>query len=72
MERLKKVFDEVFGTFSEDLSVTNLDKWDSVAHLTLLVALEEEFSVVIDTEAADLLDVQTIAEFLRSKGIENL
>jgi acyl carrier protein len=40
-------------------------KWDSMAQLTILVAIEQECGVVIEPEAAvELTSVAAIAEFL--------
>lgn len=39
----------------EDASPDSIESWDSLAHLNLILAVEEEFGVVVpDEEAADL------------------
>ena len=53
-ERIKKVMAAVFGIstaqIGEDTSPDTLENWDSLSHMTLTVALEEEFDVEFDTE----------------------
>ena len=50
-ERLKDVMSAVFGLepseITEDSSQGNIEGWDSVKSLALLVSLEEEFGVSI-------------------------
>jgi len=53
-ERLKDVMSAVFGVepseINEDSSQDNIDGWDSVKSLALIVSLEEEFGVSIPLE----------------------
>lgn len=48
-ERVKKVISNVFGieshAISEETSPDTLGKWDSLGHMNLVFALEEEFNV---------------------------
>jgi acyl carrier protein len=45
------------------------DRWTSLAHLTVIMALEEEFGVTFaDDEAVELLSVPVIRDTLRGKG----
>ena len=52
--RLKKVMANVFGEksegISEESSMDTIEKWDSLRHLNLILALEEEFEVSFDEE----------------------
>jgi acyl carrier protein len=49
----------VFGKFSQ---------WDSLRHMTLVVALEEEFNVTFDEEeVTDMLSLDLIVEILLNK-----
>jgi acyl carrier protein len=53
-ERIKDVMAGVFGvdvdTLNEESSQDNVEGWDSIKHLDLIVSLEEEFSVSIPLE----------------------
>ena len=46
-ERVQKVFREVFDdpelTVSEETVASDIPKWDSLTHIDLIMALEEEF-----------------------------
>ena len=53
-ERIKYVMSCVFGvdvdTLTEESSQDNVEGWDSIKHLDLIVSLEEEFGVSIPIE----------------------
>ena len=53
-ERLKDVMSAVFGVepsdINEDSSQDNIEGWDSVKSLALIVSIEEEFGVSIPLE----------------------
>lgn len=53
-ERIKDVMAGVFGidasSISEDSSQDNIEEWDSIKTLDLIVSLEEEFDVSIPLE----------------------
>lgn len=43
------------GEIGPDTSMDTLEKWDSIKHMDLILAVEEEFGVSVpDEEAADL------------------
>lgn len=53
-ERLRQVLADVFGVKAEDVkedaSPHTIAAWDSVAHLSLVFALEAEFSIQFEAE----------------------
>lgn len=53
-ERIKEVMSSVFNvdvnTLNEDSSQDTVEQWDSMKHLDLVVALEEEFGITIPIE----------------------
>ena len=53
-QRIKQVMADVFDmpaeTILEIVSQYNLEGWDSLKHLDLVVALEEEFEITIPVE----------------------
>lgn len=48
-ERIRDIFRVVFdleeGAVTSELSQTSLSEWDSLQHLNLVVAIEEEFGI---------------------------
>lgn len=52
--KIAKVMSDVFEVpiieINEDSSQDNVDEWDSIKHLNLVVALEEEFGITIPVE----------------------
>ncbi len=54
---------------SEDININNTPKWDSLTHLNLVLALEEEFGIEITPEEIESLysDYGTIVRFIETK-----
>ena len=50
-ERLNEVFQDVFGdddiTVNDDTTAKDIDGWDSLRHITLLAAIEDEFDIEV-------------------------
>lgn len=48
-ERINEVFQDVFGdddiTVNDDTTAKDIDGWDSLRHITLLAAIEDEFDI---------------------------
>ena len=48
-ERLNEVFQDVFGddgiTVNDNTTAADVDGWDSLRHITLLAAIEDEFDI---------------------------
>lgn len=75
-ERLLGCFSSVFPSLSRDsmiqASVSNTAGWDSVAAVTLVAAIEEEFGIEMEVnDLARLVSFETILEYLETKGIQN-
>lgn len=71
--RVLKVLSRVFRIAQEklslDSSVDNVPGWDSLAHMNLVVALEDEFKVSFTAEEViSLLSAGIIVETLKEKG----
>lgn len=72
-ECLRRVVATVFGANTDEINAAtspdNLARWDSLHHLNLIVALEEEFGVSVSPEdSGELLTVGIIQLFLEEKG----
>ena len=63
--KLKKVISNVLGVsidaINDSSSPDSIDKWDSLSHLNLVMAIEAEFDVKLTPEdAMDMLSVKLI------------
>lgn len=51
-ERLTRIFHEVFDdesiTLRDDMTAKDVDEWDSLNHITLVLAVEREFGVQLN------------------------
>lgn len=65
-DRLKQAFSSSLGIELERIvdDLKYADDWDSVAHMTLVAAIEDEFDIMLDT--ADVIDMSS---FLKAKEI---
>ena len=50
------------GTLREDTKLADLDKWDSIAKLTVIVLMDDEFDKII--KADDIERYVTVADIL--------
>jgi acyl carrier protein len=50
----------------DDLQYQGNEKWDSLAHMSLVATIEDEFSVMIDTD--DVINMSSFAEAVRILG----
>lgn len=54
----------------EESSPDNTENWDSLKHLNLILAIEQEFNVVLtDDEIMRMINVESILEVLENKKI---
>lgn len=64
-DRIKRTMSIVFEIpeteINEESSIDNIDNWDSLRHLNLILGLEEEFEVSIpDEEVGNLMNFKLI------------
>jgi acyl carrier protein len=54
LQRYTKVFHEIFNLpeeqFDESFAFATVSEWDSIVHMSLVTALEEEFDIMFETE----------------------
>lgn len=73
-ERLQEIFRDVFDEedleIREDMSAKDIDDWDSLAQINLVVAIEKEFGVKFNLD--EVSQLKNIGEMLGliSKKIE--
>ena len=70
--RVKKVMSDVFNIdvslINNESSPDNIENWDSLKHMNLIVALEEEFEIEFDDEEiVDSMNYTLIVIILKSK-----
>jgi acyl carrier protein len=73
-EKLRAIFRDVFGIsdadYNDKLSAQTLKAWDSVTHLSLLLALEQGFAVSFQPEEATAMtSVAAIKRALADKCV---
>lgn len=67
LDRYNKVFCEVMQVGEDQLAELEFKEseyWDSVGHMTLMAALEDEFEIMLETE-----DMMSITSYLEGKDI---
>ena len=73
-ERVFKVISQVMNIpvegVNEQSSPENIEQWDSLQHMNLILALEEDLKIKFtDEEIAQMIDVNLILKALRTKHI---
>jgi acyl carrier protein len=71
-DRMTSVFREVFDddslVLSPEMSADDIDDWDSLSHIRLIVSHEKEFGVKFKTtEIGDIRNVGGLIDLLNSK-----
>ena len=70
MDRLRIVFQDVFDDdhleISETTSANEVDEWDSLSHITLVLAVEEAFDLKL--KASEVGELQNVGEMARLIG----
>lgn len=74
-ERLRTVFVDALqlppGTEVDQLKYRDIEQWDSLGHMTLVAAIEDEFGVQLDTDQViDLSSFKVAADMLRDAGVD--
>jgi len=73
-DRIKNVMSAVFeipeGIIKDDSSPDTIESWDSLKHMNLIIALEEEFDYKFsDSETIELLNFKLISTILSEHSI---
>ena len=72
LEQLTEVFQMVFEDdeieIDRDTTANDIDGWDSMSHMTLLMAIEEDFEIEFEEwEVSDLSDVGELIDLITEK-----
>lgn len=70
--RIKQVMSDVFNidinSINDTSSPDNIENWDSLKHMNLIIALEEEFGIIFDDqEIVDSMNYALIVNILKFK-----
>lgn len=60
LEKLAKIFADTFEISEAEtkgLQYQGIEQWDSVGHMTLIAALEDEFDIQLETD--DIIDMSS-------------
>ena len=73
-DRIKNVMSAVFEVsvdkIKDNASPDTIVSWDSLKHMNLIIALEEEFNVEFsDSETVELLSYKLISIILKDHGV---
>jgi len=65
-DKLQNIFRDVFDDPSiilyDDMSAKDIEEWDSLNHIQLIVAVENEFN--IEFETAEISELKNVGEFI--------
>ena len=72
MEKIKKVISETFqikeSSITSQTNMQDIDSWDSLTHMELIVSLEDEFSIEFTAdEIMAMTDVEKIEKVVGEK-----
>jgi len=72
-DRVIRIFREVMdidsGAVREDLTPDDIENWDSLRHMNMVLALEEEFEIELDDSRVMMMDsLGTIIEIIKDLG----
>lgn len=73
LERLTRVFREVFDddtiVVHPGMTANDVERWDSLSHIDMIVRVEEEFAIRIPTlEVMQLKNVGDLVRVIRAKA----
>ncbi len=70
---LLTVFPQVQGEFKEEWGPDDIESWDSMAHLNMVMALGDEFKIDLDfNEVMEIVTVGDIYKILNRKETDEI
>ena len=58
----REVFDDEFLSITEETSRNDLEEWDSIGHVKLVLTVESEFGIRLSTE--EVATIKCVSDFL--------
>ena len=73
-DKIKVIMSQVFDVLSEDIgsdaSIESIDDWDSVNHMSMIMALEQFYGVMFETdEIIEMVSYRQIVHVLKQKRL---
>ena len=73
-KKLKKIMSNIFEIpeekITDETSIENVEKWDSLNHINLILSIEEQFGITIsEEEMVEMPSFLKIKKILNIKGI---
>lgn len=73
-QKLKQIMANIFEVgedeITDDSSIDNIENWDSLKHINLIIAIEEQFGISIDEdEMLEMTSFTEIKRILRDNGV---
>ena len=66
MDRLNAIFQDIFDdetlTVNQNTTAKDIEDWDSLSHITLIGAVEDEFGMKFSMK--DVVDMQNVGEMI--------
>ena len=70
-ELLSKIFEVPLDDISDNATPGTIETWDSLRHMSLVVALEQAFNVELsDDQVVEILSYKLIKIVLEERGVE--
>lgn len=74
-QKLKKIIADLFkikeDEINDESSMDNIANWDSLKHMNLIIAIEEQFEITLSAdEIVEMTSFVKIKQILRNEGIE--
>jgi acyl carrier protein len=67
---MSNIFNQPIGTISIKSSPDTIESWDSLSHMKLIIALEEEFNIELsEDQIVDMLSAELIILTLKDLNI---
>ena len=71
--RLTDIFHEIFDEESivlrDDMTANDIEEWDSLTHITLVLSIEKEFGMLLNaSEVGDLANVGQMIDLLMDRA----
>ena len=75
LQKLKKIIADVLGldetSITQGFSYRDTDRWDSLKHMEIITALEQNYSVTFTVdEIVNMTSVEDIVRILKQKNVE--
>ena len=68
MEKLCEIFTDVFGDenleISEETSAEDIEEWDSLTNISILAAVQDEFSVTFEID--EIVAMKNVGEMIQA------